>query len=278
LVNELLHQFPFIVLKEENLMTVLDKFPPPSDKWSISCTKHVDGMGYTCGLWELFHIVSVGLVEYNLLISTNDDVVLSELSLSTIDAAETIRNFIEYFFSCDVCRYNFLKAYDNCAHDRCHRLSDKQMDTAQWIQFPIWLFETHNAVNVRLYEEQMRKTSQNGIISHHDKLLVQWPNQKICTACWLHGSNNDGWDDESVYKYLRTEYWSEDLISADYRAEVTGKEPFVEETEEEEAILTRSTILKVIEWFVVIFLTGTWYYKRSKHIQSGLHKKKDVEC
>lgn len=278
LVNELLLHFTDIVQSEENLVNVLNRYPPPTNKWSPSCTKNVEGMGYTCGLWELFHIISVGLVEYNLMISTNDDTVLSELSIRTTDAAETIRNFIEHFFACDVCRYNFLTAYDNCAHDRCHRLTDKQMDTDQWIQFPIWLFETHNAVNVRLFEEHMKKESMNKnlIIPYQDKIQVQWPNKKICPVCWLHDNNNDGWDDEAVYKYLRTEYWSEDLISADYRAEVTRKKPYVEG--EDDDIITMTTIYHFIEWFVVISLIGIWYFRRTKHIKSGLHKKKDLDC
>jgi hypothetical protein len=273
-INELLKDFQRIVTNEEHLLHILDQYPPTSKSWSPSCTKGVDGMGYTCGLWQLFHIISIGLVEYNLMISANDDTVLSTLSLRTTDGAETIRNFVQHFFTCDVCRYNFLKDYDDCAHDRCHRLSSSEMTTEQWIQFPLWLFETHHAVNVRLYQERMVGEKPNKEISFHELMQVRWPTKSSCPMCWL---DNDGWDEEAVYKYLRTEYWSEDLISADYRAEVTSKKPDTDDA----GIGTNSyaqLILQVTEWCVVIALIGTWYVNRMKRIRSGLHKKRDLDC
>ena len=34
--------------------------------WSWqTCTYGENDMGYTCGLWQLFHVESVGVVEYN---------------------------------------------------------------------------------------------------------------------------------------------------------------------------------------------------------------------
>jgi Erv1 / Alr family len=273
-INALLKDFKRIVANEDHLVHILDQYPPPSKSWSPSCTKGMDGMGYTCGLWQLFHIVSVGLVEYNLMISANDDTVLSSLSIRTTDGAETIRNFVEHFFACDVCRYNFLKDYDDCAHDRCHRLSSVEMNTEQWILFPLWLFETHNAVNVRLYQERMVREQHNREISFHELIQVRWPTKSACPMCWL---DNDGWDEEAVYKYLRTEYWSEDLISADYRAEVTSKKPRTDDS----GIGTTTypqLILQLIEWCFVIAMCGTWYCNRVKRIRSGLHKKRDLDC
>lgn len=98
LVSDLKRNFHSIIQSEDNLVAVVDKYPPPSSKWSASCTHGEEGMGYTCGLWELFHIVTVGVVEWNLMISTDDG---SELEQSTEKAALTIRNFIENFFGCE---------------------------------------------------------------------------------------------------------------------------------------------------------------------------------
>jgi Erv1 / Alr family/Thioredoxin len=200
--KSILKDFDTVVASENNLLKILDQYPPPSPQWSPACTKGVSGMGYSCGLWELFHIMSVGLVEYNLMIGANDDIVLDELSLTTTGAAETIRNFVEYFFACDVCRMNFITAYDACALDRCHRLNADQMDSEQWIQFPIWLYETHNAVNVRLLHEKAQR--EHKTVSQSDEMQARWPSRKACPLCWL---ESDGWDEEIVYKYLRTEYW-----------------------------------------------------------------------
>lgn len=187
---------------ERNLVSIMEKHPPPQSKWSSSCTKGVDGMGYTCGLWILFHMMTVGVVEYNSMISFTDDGLLEELSITTVSAAETLRNMIEQFFQCDYCRMNFLESYDNCDHDRCTRLSEKTHTFRQWIELPVWLLETHNAVNLRLARERAERAGNS--ISQQELDLTQWPPKEECTTCWLeHG----GWDEEMMYKFLRTEYW-----------------------------------------------------------------------
>jgi hypothetical protein len=58
-VNAILDDFNNATSHEEKLLEILDQFPRPASKWSRSCTKGQPGMGYTCGLWELFHIMSV---------------------------------------------------------------------------------------------------------------------------------------------------------------------------------------------------------------------------
>jgi Erv1 / Alr family len=202
LIQALLADFDTLTLKEEAFLAVVDRFPTPTQKWSASCKKGVDGMGYTCGLWQLFHIISVGLVEYNLVIPASDDEVLSELAISTPDAAETIRNFVEYFFACDECKRHFLQDYDACAGDRCSRLTADEREYEQWILFPVWLFETHNAVNARLLKERSQR--EHRTLSHAIQVESQWPSVRACPKCWF---NHGGWDEENVYKYLRTEYW-----------------------------------------------------------------------
>ena len=72
----------------------------PSDHLSSSI---VDG--YPCGLWELFHVLSVG---------RNPDNHKYDGSLypfTSKGVAKTIRDFIEIFFGCEVCRTNFIKEY-----------------------------------------------------------------------------------------------------------------------------------------------------------------------
>lgn len=201
-INAILADFDAAVSAEDHLLAILDRYPAPTTTWSHSCTKGVSGMGYTCGLWQLFHIMSVGLVEYNLMIAASDDTVLKEVSLKTTHAAETLRNFVEHFFACDVCRMNFLRAYDSCALDRCSRLTEMEMDSVQWVQFPVWLFETHNAVNARLLRE--RADGENRIATPEEEVASQWPSKKVCPVCWL---DSGGWNEDAVYKYLRTEYW-----------------------------------------------------------------------
>ena len=73
LVRILLQNFDYIILCEDNLLSILDKHVPIISNqyetygymynWSITCTKTFPGIGYTCGLWYLFHIMSIGVVE-----------------------------------------------------------------------------------------------------------------------------------------------------------------------------------------------------------------------
>jgi Erv1 / Alr family len=118
--------------------------------------------------------------------------------------AETMRNFIEHFFGCEECRRHFLQEYDGCGHERCARLSPHVHNYDQWIQLPTWLFETHNAVNARIVREKASREKRD--VMDTELQASQWPSRKVCPTCW---SDSGGYDDEVVYKFLRTEYWYE---------------------------------------------------------------------
>lgn len=107
-----------------------------SSSWR-TCTNGNNDVGYTCGLWDLFHIMSVGVVEYN--------IHNSPTPIPTGHASETLRNYIDHFFQCDECRMNFLSMYDTCAFDGCHRLSKNPSSSEEeWRELTLWLWETHN--------------------------------------------------------------------------------------------------------------------------------------
>jgi thiol-disulfide isomerase/thioredoxin len=69
LASEILLNSDEALASEEALVALVDKYPPKKKSWSQSCTRGDPAMGYTCGLWELFHIISVGVVEYNNMIT-----------------------------------------------------------------------------------------------------------------------------------------------------------------------------------------------------------------
>lgn len=73
-------------------------------KWTKTCTHSEPAKGFTCGLWNLFHIVTIG--------SSKPEHEIYGFHrgyfVSPHHVAQTIRNFVQYFFSCDVCRTNFL--------------------------------------------------------------------------------------------------------------------------------------------------------------------------
>lgn len=198
LLKALLDNFNDIVQSESELNRILKLHPPPKKNWSPSCTHGNPIAGYTCGLWELFHIVTVGTVEFNMMISTDD----GQIVIQTEDTASKIRNFVESFFGCEVCRTNFLQAFDTCSFNRCSRLSNEAYSDVQWLQLPVWLWETHNAVNVRLLNEKAER--ENWKPKQRDEIDKQWPSRSACPKCW---DAAGAWDDKVVYKFLRLEYW-----------------------------------------------------------------------
>ena len=269
-INALLANFDQIVQSDDKLVAVLDgaSASPKRKTWSSSCVNGEDGMGYTCGLWELFHIVTVGLVEYNLMIAADDDIVLGALSLSTVDAAEVIRNFVENFFGCEVCRINFVSAFDSCAQDRCTRLTSDDMTAKQWVQFPVWLFETHNAVNARLLREKADR--ENRVATPEEEVARKWPPERQCPKCW---TETGGWDEEIVYKFLRVEYWSEDFVSDEYRND-TGV--YQHAFADDELLLDPSSLaIQYVPLAIILLLAGTWYNQKLKRARTGRHKKVD---
>ena len=123
---------------------------------------------------------------------------------------ETIRNFIAIFFRCDVCRHNFVEMYDGCGHDHCTRLSRKlpfiqnsNLNQDQ-TEMSLWLWEVHNAVNLRLLEEKAIRERRN--FTKAEQLASKFPTRNTCPSCWLDEEMND-WDSAEVYNFLKGFYW-----------------------------------------------------------------------
>ena len=216
-------------------------------RWTAACRRG-GGTGYTCGLWELFHFMTVGVVEWNTMTldSTLEEdgdargrwpLPHPELIIAPGHAADTLRNFVHSFFGCNECRYNFVTAYDACRFDRCNRLAttvdlvhDYNQGTeklrGEWIQswqeLPLWLWETHNAVNRRLRQERALREHQNEHLQGEIKEAVDvvgatelqlrqvtWPNYLECPACWNWQADQViAWNPDLVYRYLHYQYWS----------------------------------------------------------------------
>lgn len=259
LLDALVKDFDNIVKSEDNLLKVVDRFPPPTDKWSESCTKGVKGMGFTCGLWELFHIMTVGVVEWNLMIYDGD-----HLIMPVDQVAVTLRNYIEHFFGCEVCRMNFIHGFDSCARDRCSRLIHQAKTQKEWVQLPLWLFETHNGVNVRLMKERAER--EKWTPTREDEIKAEWPPRQQCPKCWR---EDGGWDEESVYRFLRVEYWLDDAVADVYR----GRLAEVEEDEDDDEAPMPSITLQLVPIMVVAGMALGWYVKERERRKTGLHKR-----
>ena len=199
-VRSLLNNFEHITKSPVSLNEFMTGYPPPepTNIWSQASLQH--GTGYTAGLWILFHIMSVGLVQWNHF--TKDD----ELKITPAAMADILRNYIEHFFQCEECRLNFLADFDACMFDRCNRLVTTATGGSiqKYIQYPLWLYETHNAVNVRLRKERIEQNIVTENFSTEREIV--WPPFNSCPSCWA-SLDKDRWDEVNVYKFLQQSYW-----------------------------------------------------------------------
>ena len=265
LIRRLLDEFDTITQGEDQMMEVLDQFPPASNEWSLSCTHGVEAMGYTCGLWELFHITTVGVVEYN------DQVVVDDAYsfYMTEQVADVLRNYISNFFGCEVCRMNFLQAYDNCALDRCNRLQATVGDLSAWKQLPLWLFETHNAVNVRLMKEQAERDGHE--TTFQDEMNAQWPSRLECPKCW---KQDGSWDEEIAYLYVFDQYWPDDgRTSQSTRRALFQATINIDPEDMDDELSFLSSLLKFGPILILLVVVGYFYKKRTDVVKTGRHKR-----
>jgi len=188
-------------------------------EWSPACQLHDSPM--TCGMWTLFHIITVGVVEYNSGLPIED--LRNYLVVEPMTVADTLRDFIQHFFLCEACSTHFVQEYKNCKYGQCHRLPTPKTKSLklrknksseeyvkEWKELPLWLLETHNGVNLRLAQE--RKQEAKLPFSAQDQQSVLWPPVRECPQCWVLGNNHSiasfqEYNHTAMYNYLRLTYW-----------------------------------------------------------------------
>jgi thiol oxidase len=212
LVHELSSNFLFASKSEDYLVSFLDRSPPQAPSWSPYCSHGSPTAGYSCGLWTLFHAVTVGAVEFN-------SMSLHRNRIGTERVARFVRNVVHEFFSCAECKAHFVSSFDKCDFDRCRVLAmDVGNVTTQreWQHLPLWLFKVHNSVNLRRAAEI--KSGKRRLSREERKFQPEpelWPRRVDCPPCWLSGSAgatgqdaHHRWNDDVVYQYLKLEYFS----------------------------------------------------------------------
>ncbi|KAH7298248.1 hypothetical protein KP509_25G033600 [Ceratopteris richardii] len=172
------------VIQEPDLKAV-ENFPIcgehiPRGYW-ISCRgSRNETRGYSCGLWLLFHAISVRV----------------EDRLSSA-AFRTICSFVDNFFTCKECREHFLEF-----------CSSAKMKVSSRRQLVLWLWNAHNEVNERVGKVEAS-------LGTGDPKFVKelWPTQTLCKSCWNEGVERkadtafqDLFSLSDVYKFLLKYY------------------------------------------------------------------------
>lgn len=134
--------------------------------WSAQCRE--SSSPFTCGLWLLFHSMTA--------------------HARSVDAASktcgAIVTFVEKFFGCDACRDHFLTMVPNNTNNLTH------------IEGVMWLWRTHNAVNLRLDANERTATDSS--------TKAQRPTPIECPDC----TDGVGWNLNLVAKWLIDTYGS----------------------------------------------------------------------
>lgn len=134
--------------------------------------------GFTCGLWELFHQLTVRATD------------VDEYT-DPLEVLQAIHGYVKYFFGCSQCSLHFQQMAKN---------NDiwgvKNKDDAV-----LWLWSAHNEVNKRLKDDPTE-----------DPLFpkIQWPATDICPECrrkaiYNHSQDYE-WDKQEVLEFLKRIY------------------------------------------------------------------------
>ena len=95
--------------------------------------------------------------------------------------------------------------YDTCGFDHCTKLTNDEPPRTNKniaMKLPIWFWQVHNGVNVRLMGE--RATREKRKVTLEEELSSLWPSEKMCPRC---RTDEGTWNETVVYDYLRWRYW-----------------------------------------------------------------------
>ncbi|RXG59631.1 Sulfhydryl oxidase 2 [Armadillidium vulgare] len=131
--------------------------------------------GYPCGLWTLFHSLTVNafmqkdkFYHYN-----------------PLESLKAIHGYVKNFFSCEYCSKHFQEMYKLDAETSVKSPGDEV----------IWLWRAHNKVNKRLHGDLSEDPK-------HPK--EQFPSKVTCPKCWFKGL--DKFNNDEVLKFLMRLY------------------------------------------------------------------------
>ncbi|XP_058829807.1 sulfhydryl oxidase 1 [Topomyia yanbarensis] len=122
-----------------------------SNRW-MGCSSTKDGLRrYPCGLWTLFHYMTVQAAE-------------SEISTDPLEILQAMHGYIKYFFGCSDCSTHFQQM---AARNKIWNVTSK--DDAI-----LWLWSSHNEVNRRL---------SGDATEDRDHPKIQYPSIEMCPEC-----------------------------------------------------------------------------------------------
>jgi hypothetical protein len=246
-VKELINSFMYVSKNEAYMLSILDANRPTATDFSPACRNQAGRATHattdvTCGTWELFHAVTVGVVEYNKLSQAE-----GKDHMAPEAAASIMRDYVRQFGmdgddDTSTSQY-FVQMADACLSTHClkppkknnfwffangHSSStDSSTNTtasksssllSDWIRLPLWLSQVHTDINIQIAQEKTLAAGRQTTVQQH--LVAAWPPHRYCPSCW--NAATGVWNVEAVYQYLQLEYTQIADISAEVRHELLG--------------------------------------------------------
>ncbi|XP_069694171.1 sulfhydryl oxidase 2-like isoform X2 [Periplaneta americana] len=142
--------------------------------------------GYPCGLWTLFHTLTVNAV-------------LQNQQLDSLEVLNAMLGYITYFFGCQDCSKHFQEMAARSMHSEVNSPKESIL----------WLWKAHNEANKRL----------SGDVSEDpEHIKIQFPSRTNCPTC---RNNDDFWNIDEVLHHLKQMYGKSNIsyigISSDKR-------------------------------------------------------------
>ncbi|CAG0881906.1 unnamed protein product [Cyprideis torosa] len=158
-----------------------DQFLPDYESYK-ACQGSAPGFrGYPCGLWTIFHSITVNA-------ALRSDFINSE----PLRPLRAIHGYVKYFFSCEYCSKHF----------QAMAAKDMESSVRAPLDSPLWLWRSHNRVNKRLKGDASEDPA-------HPKVI--YPSASLCPLCY-DGSEprtvEGSWNEEEVMMYLTNKYGS----------------------------------------------------------------------
>lgn len=131
--------------------------------------------GYTCGLWSLFHTLTVNAAQGS--------------AIDGPTVLKAIHGYVKHFFGCTTCTQHF----------QAMAARNKMFDVKENDKAILWLWIAHNEVNLRLAGD---------VTEDPDHPKIQFPSVARCPECRL---ARGAWNLPAVYQYLLSVYKAENI-------------------------------------------------------------------
>ncbi|XP_064616021.1 sulfhydryl oxidase 2-like [Liolophura sinensis] len=170
------------VAKLESLQTA-DAYLPDKVEWVCCKGSQPKFRGYPCGMWSLFHTLTVNAHSHKQEEGNEPRLVLMAM-----------RGYIKNFFGCKECSQNFYKMAANL---------ESEIESSQ--DSILWLWQAHNRANARLHGDPSEDP---------EHVKIQFPSEKDCPEC-LEGRDRKGkplWHEDKVLEYLLKYYDRKNIV------------------------------------------------------------------